>query len=374
MSRGPRGALATCGTLLGAVTSRRLDLVSALVLAMVLAAAGATAGGCGSGSNAPDGGAPRDARVGGDAGEGGLSDGSTGDGGDACGGVTCGAFERCVSGSCRAYPACAGDGTCPTGEFCHARRCIPGDVDVDGDGSPASMDCDETSADRSPTLEEICDSIDNDCDTMVDDGDPVQLCEFYPGGGICSGGSCGCPAGTYDFDRTVAGCECTAVPGPSEGQTCAAPVDLGDVADSGQQLMVSGNVLPDDRVVWYRFRGVDTADTSCDAYHVRVLMMDNPGDAFELTVFQGSCDAAPCPESPGAEPISTDFEHFTDFRMDVGGTLTGECPCWAAPAAPMTDVAQCADSTTEYFVRVRRRAGSTVSCAGFTMEISNGVY
>ena len=132
--------------------------------------------------------------------------------------------------------------------------------------------------------------------------------------------------------------------------------------------MVTGNVVPADRVVWYRFRAVDSPDTSCDAYHARVWMMANPDSAFELTVFKGSCDTLGCEDS-GYE----DFEDYTDFTMDVAGVRTGECPCVVATSATPTDT-HCTDSSTEYFVRVRRRPGTTLSCASYTLEISNGVY
>ena len=50
----------------------------------------------------------------------------------------------------------------------------PGDsggeaVDEDGDGSPAGEDCDDTDPAVSPSAEERCDGIDNDCDGAVDD-------------------------------------------------------------------------------------------------------------------------------------------------------------------------------------------------------------
>src|SRR5688500_3927726 len=94
-----------------------------------------------------------------------------------CGGVMCMPFEFCDGTRCREYPPWAGEGSCPNpDEFCHNRRCIPGDVDIDGDGSPASEDCDETNPDRFPENEEICSTIDENCDGMVDEGDPAELC------------------------------------------------------------------------------------------------------------------------------------------------------------------------------------------------------
>lgn len=293
------------------------------------------------------------------------------DAGAPCGDVVCEPFQYCDNGMCRHYPACRGDGTCDRpGDVCHNRRCVPGDVDVDGDGAPASTDCDETNADVYPGAPEECNGEDDNCNGEADEGDPAQICESYPGGGICIGGNCGCPEGTFDLDRTMAGCECVAMPPIDAGVDCANAIDLGTVDDSGQMMTVSGNVMPDDREVWYSFRGVDSADTSCDNFHVRVLMTNNPADTFEFTVFRGGCSAtAEC-----ADEGFTDFSWATDFRATIAGTLTGQCPCTASGSASMPDVSQCEDDSTDYLVRVRRRQGSALNCETYTLEISNGIY
>jgi hypothetical protein len=328
--------------------------------------------GCAAGSLGEDAGRQGDAgrRDGSVPRDGGRTDGGPRDGGNPCGDVTCMPFQFCEAGRCRDYPACGGDGSCPNEtDVCHNRRCVPGNVDVDGDGSPAASDCDETNAQRSPLLPEICGALDDDCDGNVDEGDPAVLCESNPGGGICIEGSCGCPAGTYDLDRTVPGCECVAAPSLDQGTACGSAIDLGDLADTGQSQRVSGNAMPPGRDIWYRFRGVDAPDSACDNYHVRVLFLENPGDAFELTVFRGSCDMAAC-----SDMGFTDYNWATDFRQTIGGRLTGECPCYAAGTAPRADVSLCTDDTTSYFVRVRRRAGAAVGCQSYSIELSNGLY
>ncbi len=345
-----------------------------IATSLLLVAISGAAPGCASGGVEDDAGSGGsiDARPAGDVG---VRDSTTpppsdasddaGPGPDLCGTITCDLFERCVAGACAPYPACAGDGSCPAGEICHARHCVPGTADIDGDGSPASEDCDETDPTRSPLEPEICNMVDDDCDTMVDDGDPTVLCSTNPGGGVCMAGSCGCPPGTFDLDRAIAGCECTAMPPASAGQTCATAIDSGTVSDTGQRQMITGNVLPDDRVVWYRFVATDTPDTTCDNFHVRVLMMTNPGDTFELTVFRGACDAAGC-----ADTGFTDYRFATDLQMPMGGMTVGECPC----SATTPGVNRCSDQSGTYYVRVRRRAGAALSCGAYTIEISNGIY
>ena len=331
---------------------------------LCLSLALAVTAGCGG----DDGAAPA-----GDAGrrDGGRADASRGDGGtdagpDLCGSVTCEPFEFCVAGECRAYPSCLSMAMCPPGSVCRHRFCLPGDSDPDEDGVTAETDCDETNPDIHPGATEVCNELDDDCNTMVDDGDPGALCAMDPSGGVCIEGRCGCPEETFDIDRMPEnGCECTAMPSRNEGVSCAMPIDLGDFPDSGQTMTVMGNVLPDDREVWYRFVGSDGADTSCDNYHVRVLLATNPSDVYAFYVYRGACDMESC---AGMGPF-TDYSWATDFRDAAGD---GECPCTDGPGTAGTN--NCADDTAEYFIRVVRRPGTSVACDAYALEITNGIY
>jgi hypothetical protein len=290
-------------------------------------------------------------------------------GGVDCGGTTCAPFQYCDSGLCRDYPGCAGDGTCPRpSDVCENRRCVPGDVDIDGDGVPAAEDCDETNPNRFPGNTEVCSILDEDCDGAVDEGDPATLCESSPDGGECMSNVCTCSPGRFDIDRGVPGCECMAAPAIDQGTACNAAIDLGDIADDGTMRTESGNAMGAGRDVWYRFRAVDSADTACDNYHVRAQFLTGE-DSFELTVFRGACDSAACDDSG-----VVDFRWATDFRATVDARLAGQCPCTASGAARVADRSVCEDDTAEYFVRVRRRASAAVACQQYTIEISNGLY
>lgn len=75
----------------------------------------------------------------------------------------------------------------------------PADPDVDGDGSPQSLDCDDNDPRRFPGNREICDQVDNDCDNSVDEG------------GVCGSGLDG-DGGGGDTE-SLSGRGCSVAPG-----------------------------------------------------------------------------------------------------------------------------------------------------------------
>lgn len=74
----------------------------------------------------------------------------------------------------------------------------PSCVDRDGDGAfigPAScgpIDCDDTQATRRPGAAELCNGVDDNCNSAIDDGIAVQVC----GTGVCLRTVPGCTAGS----------------------------------------------------------------------------------------------------------------------------------------------------------------------------------
>ncbi|MAQ14726.1 MAG: hypothetical protein CMN30_08005 [Sandaracinus sp.] len=287
--------------------------------------------------------------------------------GPGCGGVFCEAFEFCnAMVMCEPYPGCLTDTECLDGAICRNRRCIPPAADPDGDGSPASEDCDESNADRYPGNEESCDDVDEDCDDTVDEGNPGILCANAMMAGECmAGGVCACPDGFFDVDGTPDnGCECLATPPVGQGADCGSAIDLGTVRDDGGVVTASGNGVPMGREVWYRFLGQDSADATCDNYHVDVRFTTNPGDNYRLEVLRGSCAATAECDMPLAE-----YKWATDFRTDLGGRLSGQCPC----GVRITDQSACQDDSANYFVRVTR-ADVPASCDEYTLQVSNGLY
>jgi len=97
----------------------------------------------------------------------------------------------------------AGECTCPFTlaelQSLEARvAALEGEPDADGDGWPASVDCDDADSAVYPGAVELCDGRDNDCDGLVDEDCPLcvpgstQACYPGPAGlagvGVCTTG------------------------------------------------------------------------------------------------------------------------------------------------------------------------------------------
>ena len=105
---------------------------------------------------------------------------------------------------------------------------VDADVDADGDGFPASEDCDDDDAAVYPGAAEVCDGVDNDCDDLVDDADDgVDLSTgttlFGDGDGDGYGATdapveaCALPAGAA---RSTATAMTATAPSPGAAEVC----------------------------------------------------------------------------------------------------------------------------------------------------------
>ncbi|MFO0682804.1 MAG: putative metal-binding motif-containing protein [Sandaracinus sp.] len=166
------------------------------------------------------------------------------------------------------------------------------DADGDGYGSTSDVraactapagyvrrggDCDDTSATRSPTANETCDAIDQDCDGATDEGPSASAsCTLAHSTMACVAGSCvtlACETGFGDCAQAVPGCEsdlrsdplhcgsCQACPSPvascSSGRCGPVLGSLVNLTDTGSEIEVA-RVLPlpgsTDYIVVGRFR------------------------------------------------------------------------------------------------------------------------
>ena len=134
-------------------------------------------------------------------------------------------------------------------------------VDLDGDGhgsengtleacsvpdgySTSKRDCDESLSEVNPDADEICDGIDNDCDTHIDEYTAVDAPTWYPdrdgdGYGDMEAGILGCEAPP---DHLLDGSDCDDVdPGvnPAANEDCATPLD-DDCTESANDIGAIG--------------------------------------------------------------------------------------------------------------------------------------
>jgi hypothetical protein len=367
----------------------RMHRGAVVVLLVGIAASASVGAGCARGTGDPDSGGhgSPDAGPRMDGGDTGASDGGPvdaphdanppHDASRLCGDTTCSGFTYCMAGVCVMYPACAGDGSCPNAtDVCRSHRCVPCTADLDNDGYTACMDCDESNSAIHPGATELCNAVDDDCDMMIDEGDPVMICAMDPMRGSCTAGHCGCPAGTVDVGNPMMpGCTCTVRPALTTGMTCANAIDLGMLSDvaPGSMATAMGNALPDTREVWYKFHAVDSPDTTCDTFNVHVHFTVNPGNVYEFEVLRGMCTATVmCPDCTAATCLNfTDYRYATDSRTTAGTTITGQCPCLVNGNSATTN--NCTDDSGDYYVRVRRHAGTMDSCDQYTLVVSNGI-
>lgn len=89
---------------------------------------------------------------------------------DPCETVECDPGDICINGECFDHtPDPCEYVECDPGEVCVDGHCIDEAQDGDGDGFPASEDCDDGNAAINPDAAEVCNQVDDDCDGDVDE-------------------------------------------------------------------------------------------------------------------------------------------------------------------------------------------------------------
>ncbi len=334
----------------------------------------------------------------------------TGDCNDACPTCAPGKAELCdgLDNNCNGQvdEGCNADGD----GYCTSAMTTVGNPAICTKGGG---DCNDGNASIYPTAQELCNNADDNCNGIIDENANAG-CTLVPNANVaCVAGSCkvtGCSTGFYDKNGSYGdGCECNGNDLNEPNNTCATATVLDSALwDTGGKDIVEGRtVIPGDDD-WFAFYAVDGADGgygACDAYNVRVTFLNNPGGAaFDIS--RGGCPN-------GANNVccgQTDFNWFTNFK--TGGNPSGlwseygECPCqtnlgfdqsntgWSVPpgypggGGPYCMnynsgyvciptgyyMTYCNDESAWYYVRVYNTGAAPSTCAGYKIEISNGLY
>ena len=183
-----------------------------------------------------------------------------------------------------------------------------GYVDGDGDGWAACEECDDSDASISPDAEEICDSVDNDCDGDVDEDDAIDASTWYAdadtdgyGDALSTTTACSVPSGYSSDSSDCDDTDSTISPSGTElcddaDNDCDGTVDEDDAADAS---------------TWY-------ADTDSDGYGNSASTTEACDEPSGYTSDSSDCDDADEDINPDATEICDTLDNDCDGAVDPG--------------------------------------------------------
>lgn len=217
---------------------------------------------------------------------------------------------------------------------------------------------------------ELCDGADNDCNGTPDDGTITQLC---PGTaphatwkcafGACEVGTCDAGWAAFPPGPAKNGCACQLDASEPGNDTCSATAtSAGSVTDANTTpLAIKGTLSSATDVDWWRFDTVDSNESTTNSYHIKIeFTAPTTNSEFTFDVIRGAACATP--DSKHSDLTSYDW--CVDGTGTVGGKTVGEKACGAT--API----HCGPHTKPYFVRVKRKSGSTPTCSQYTLTVT----
>ncbi|MBK9644286.1 MAG: putative metal-binding motif-containing protein [Deltaproteobacteria bacterium] len=159
-------------------------------------------------------------------------------------------------------------------------------------------DCDDTDADISPEDTELCDGVDNDCDSAVDEPDALDAAIWYAdddgdlfGDASASTSSCEAPSGFVDDDSDCDDSDAATFPGAApedDAAACMTDADDDDYGDDSPSASAAAGSDCDDADATVYPGGAedggdgsdagDGLDNDCDGYDDEGLLYGSGGD------------------------------------------------------------------------------------------------
>jgi hypothetical protein len=228
-------------------------------------------------------------------------------------------------------------------------------------------------------MPEICNGKDDNCNGMVDEGDPNMLCAFMgptpPNAnwacvnGACQLGTCDPGWTAFPSGNTTTGCACMVDSNQPNG-TCATATNMGSIKDTATApLVLAGTLSSASMVEVFSFDTVDDLAAAnaagANVYHVSLAFTAPASNTeFVMDVIRGNT----CTDAPtGPSTNITAYDWCVDGTGTQGGMPVGENPCGAAPAP-----GRCTDHSSQYYVRVYRASGATATCTPFQITVTAG--
>ncbi|MCB9743306.1 MAG: putative metal-binding motif-containing protein [Alphaproteobacteria bacterium] len=180
------------------------------------------------------------------------------------------------------------------------------EIDADGDGFPATEDCDDENSGINPGATEICDGVDNNCDGNADEGVTTTYYQDYDNDGF------------GDNDQTVEACE------PPEGYGVVGnDCDDGEAnAYPGAEEICDGIDNNCDGEIDEEVGATYYADTDGDGYgdpETAVVACSQPTG---YTTNADDCDDNNVYAYPGASEQCDEADNDCDAAVDEGVTTT----------------------------------------------------
>ncbi|MCP4867269.1 MAG: hypothetical protein GY898_00945 [Proteobacteria bacterium] len=232
------------------------------------------------------------------------------------------------------------------------------DTDDDGDGygdglACSPVDCNDSDPSIFPSAVEACDSIDQDCDGVLDNGDSAVMCPptTQVATTNCSGGDCfvsTCNSGYYDVNGFYSdGCE---VQDDGISDACGGAHDLGDVNTGGSRSTPGGVLLPTSGDVdWYRVAFPRSGRPGGGT--PTVVFSTRPTTDYYFDVFYSCSSVAVC--GAGTSTGNTDYA-FTDNQSTAGVNQ------WSTNASGWPD---------DLYIRVYRTGGGPTA-SSYSLSIT----